>query len=153
MNESRISITDMAKMVGLSRPRFYQLIGTTFPFPIYDIATRRPFYDEEGQRLCLEVRKRNCGINGKPIMFYSRRLAQTAATPATKRPSNKKAKPDNFGRLTEGLKSLGLVVAPVQVAATVKELYPNGVSEMDQGVVLRTVFLHLKRQDSSDNVR
>ena len=48
MNEatkSIVSISDMARMVGLSRARFYQLVGTTFPFPVYDVATHRPFYD------------------------------------------------------------------------------------------------------------
>ena len=53
MNETTkmiVSITEMARMVGLSRARFYQLVGTTFPYPLYDIAHARPFYDEELQR-------------------------------------------------------------------------------------------------------
>ena len=60
-------------MVGLSRARFYQLIGSAFPFPLYQIVTRRPFFDEDLQQVCLEVRRKNCGIDGKPIMFYARR--------------------------------------------------------------------------------
>ena len=60
MNEqtkSVVSVAEMARMVGLSRQRFYQLLGGTFPYPLYDIATRRPFYTEEMQQVCLEVRK------------------------------------------------------------------------------------------------
>ena len=42
--KSVVSVAEMARMVGLSRQRFYQLLGKTFPFPLYRIATRRPFY-------------------------------------------------------------------------------------------------------------
>ena len=147
-----VSISEMANMVGLSRARFYQLIGTTFPWPRYDVASRRPFYDEEGQRVCLEVRRRNCGVDGKPLMFYSRRLATTTAKRRTARPATKKANGDNYGPLIEGLKSLGLAVTAAQVEAAVKGLFPNGVDSMSQGEVLRAVFLQVKRQDSADNV-
>src|SRR3954451_22526891 len=67
-----VSVAEMSRMAGLSRARFYQLIGTAFPHPVYNVETRRPYYDEEAQQLCLEVRKRNCGIDGKAIMFYCR---------------------------------------------------------------------------------
>jgi len=154
-NETKmiVSISEMARMVGLSRARFYQLVGTTFPWPLYDIATHRPFFDEDLQCVCLDVRRRNCGIDGKPLMFYSRRPLTTA--PTKKRTTvrlPKKADDDNYGQVTEGLKSLGMVVAPAQVAAAITELYPCGVGETGQGVVIRAVFLHLKRQDQADSV-
>jgi len=120
MNETTktvVSISEMARMLGLSRARFYQLIGTTFPFPVYYIATHRPFYDEEGQRVCLDVRRRNCGIDGRPLMFYARRSVTTATTAkrrTLKGPSSKKSNDDGAG-LAEALKSLGLAVAPAQV--------------------------------------
>ena len=41
----------------------------------------------------------------------------------------------------------------VQVAEAVKLLFPQGVSAIANGDVLRAVFLHLRRQNSSDNVR
>jgi len=158
MNETTktvVSISEMARMVGLSRARFYQLVGTTFPWPLYDIATRRPFYDENGQRACLDVRRRNCGIDGKPLMFYARRSIPTATRAkrrAPKGPSPKQTNDDSYGPFVEGLKSLGLVVGPAQVAAAVEEIYPNGVDTIGQGDVLRAVFLHLKRQDCGDSV-
>ena len=43
------SVSEMARMVGLSRQRFYQLQGTAFPEPLRDSGTNRPFYDEELQ--------------------------------------------------------------------------------------------------------
>src|ERR1700709_23369 len=68
-----VSVAEMARIVGLSRARVFQLIWCgAFPFPVYDVETRRPFYDEESQKVCLEVRRRNCGCNGKPILFYAR---------------------------------------------------------------------------------
>ena len=147
-----ISVSDMAKMVGLSRPRFYQLVGTTFPWPLYDLKTRRPFYNEELQQICLKVRRRNCGIDGKPLMFYSRRLQTAPTTRRTPKPPPKRANGDNYSHLIDGLKSLGLVVVPAQVTMAIKEIYPNGLGEVAQGEVLRAVFLHIKRQNCADNV-
>lgn len=70
-----VSVAEMARMVGLSRARFYQLIQAgVFPAPERHAETGRPFYGEEAQRTCLEVRRRNCGVNGKLVLFYSRRL-------------------------------------------------------------------------------
>ena len=77
-----VSVAEMSRMVGLSRARFYQLIGTTFPPPLYTEATRRPFYDEALQSVCLEVRRRNCGVDGKPVLFYARRPAGRAGAGA-----------------------------------------------------------------------
>ena len=74
MSKTVVSVAEMARMTGLSRARFYQLVNDgIFPSPVYDVHTRRPLYSEEMQQVCMEVRKRNCGVNGKPILFYSPR--------------------------------------------------------------------------------
>ena len=52
---------------------FTNFDGHAFPEPSRDDETGRPFYDEEQQVVCLEVRRRNCGVDGKPILFYARR--------------------------------------------------------------------------------
>jgi hypothetical protein len=140
-----VSVAEMARMVGLSRARFYQLIGNAFPHPLYDVTTRRPFYTQEQQELCLEVRRRNCGIDGKPILFYAGRLA-----PAPRKASPAKAKPEPKGKdiaaLVDGLNALGLTTATAaQVEKTTRELFPQGTGGMDRGEVLRAVFLHLKK--------
>src|SRR5438445_11373507 len=83
--KSIVSVSQMAKMVGLSRARFYHLIGTAFPHPLYDVTTRRPVYSEEFQQVCLEVRRRNCGIDGKPVLFYARRPGTTVSVPKARR--------------------------------------------------------------------
>ena len=66
MNEplkAAVTVTEMARMVGLSRARFYQLVNEgVFPPPVYSVRTRRPIYVEDLQKVCLEVRHRNCGV-------------------------------------------------------------------------------------------
>ena len=135
-----VSVAEMARMVGLSRARFYQLLGSAFPWPLYDVETRRPFYDEEAQTLCLEVRRRNCGIDGRPIMFYCRHAPKAA-------PKKRNVQKVNV-ELLDGLKSLGLVVTWPQVDAAIKMLFPRGVEHVDQGEVVRSVFIHLKAKGS-----
>jgi hypothetical protein len=145
-----VSVAEMARMVGLSRARLYQLVNEgVFPPPLYRIETRRPFFNQEMQESCLEVRRRNCGINGRPVLFYSRRLG----TPMTKVKTTPTPKTNKHADLIEALESLGLTtVRCSDVEAAIQQHFPNGKSGVDDETVLRTVFLHLKRQDSADNV-
>jgi hypothetical protein len=144
--KAAVTVAEMARMVGLSRARFYQLLGSAFPLPVYDVSTRRPYYVEEMQRVCLEVRRRNCGIDGKPILFYCRRLPIASGskrppkitTPKTNVPSD----------LLDGLRSLGLVVATAQVEAALKKVYPNGTHGIDPAEVVRSIFINLKQASS-----
>ena len=147
-NETKAAVTvaEMARMVGLSRSRFYQLIGTAFPHPERQPGTGRPVYTEAQQEVCLEVRRRNCGIDGKPILFYARRLGTAPARPKAAKP---KLEPKGGGvtALVDGLNALGLATATAsQVERATKELFPGGTGSIDQGEVLRAVFLRLKRQ-------
>lgn len=151
--KSVVSVAEMARMCGLSRARFYQLMNEgVFPPPVYQIETRRPFYTEEMQQACLEVRKRNCGVNGKPVLFYAARHPLGSQTKPIKKP---KAKTTN-GRhndLIVALRNLGLEsVSAGQVESAVKESFPGGVQSLDSGEVIRAVFLHLKRRDTADNL-
>jgi hypothetical protein len=147
-----VTIAEMARMLGLSRARFYQLIGTAFPYPIYDVRSRRPFYAEDQQRVCLEVRRRNCGIDGKAILFYARRGGAPSA-PARKSIKQKSKLNKEHLAIIEAVRALGLVGATaVQVGSAIKILFPRGVESADQGEVIRGVFVHLQRQNRSDNV-
>jgi hypothetical protein len=149
-NKVAVCISEMARMIGLSRARFYQLIGSAFPFPLYNVSTKRPFFDEELQRVCLEVRRKNCGIDGKPILFYAAR-GSTPARPRTVKGAPPKS--DQYADLLNALKALGLAsVTAGQVAQVVKQLFPAGTTNTDQAEVVRAVFIHLKRKNSSDNV-
>jgi hypothetical protein len=148
-----VSVTEMAKMVGLSRARFYQLMTTgVFPKPLRDPTKNRPFFDEELQRICLEVRRRNCGINGQPVLFYTQRQSVVPVSPKVGRGSQPR-KREQHADLIDGLKGLGLTtVTAAQVGAALRELYPNGAKGVSEAQVIRAVFLHLKRQDRSNSV-
>lgn len=150
--KAAVTVAEMARMCGLSRSRFYQLIGTAFPQPERQPETDRPIYTEEQQVICLDVRRRNCGIDGKPILFYARRLGTVPLRPKPTKPKLEPKSKDVLA-LVEGLNSLGLTTATgSQVERVTKELFPNGTNGLDQGEVLRAVFLHLKRQNSAGNV-
>jgi predicted DNA-binding transcriptional regulator AlpA len=152
VSKTVVSVAEMARMVGLSRARFYQLVAEgIFPSPIYCVHTRRPFFSEEMQQLCTEVRKRNCGVNGKPILFYSARHPLVQSKPVNKPKTEPKQK-NQYADLLDGLRALGLEVTPAQIEPVIKELFPAGNQNMDSGEVIRRVFLRMKRQNSTDNV-
>ena len=58
-------------------------------------------------RLCLDVRQRNQGIDGKPVLFHRRGKEVLSGTP---KPSRRKTTPDDsrYRNLLDGLKSLGM---------------------------------------------
>jgi hypothetical protein len=147
-SKAAVSVGEMAEMVGLSRQRFYDLIGPTFPYPIYSVATKRPFYDERLQELCLSVRRHNCGVDGKPVLFYSSRSRsprRTNGVPRTKSPS-KPVVVEAHPEILAAVRSLGLAsVTDEQVAAAVQTVFPGGIIGVDQGQAIRSVFVHLRR--------
>ena len=145
-----VTVSEMARMCGLSRARFYQLQKAgVFPAPVYQ--TGRPVYTEEQQQVCLEVRRKNRGVNGEPVLFYARRRP---IVPAKRSPKQSATAPKNkdVAALLDGLNALGLTTATVaQVHEVAKELFPDGTDKLDQAEVLRAVFLHLKRRNSAGN--
>ena len=142
--KAAVSVSEMARMVSMSRARFYQLINDgVFPKPEYEVSTSRPFYGEVAQQSCLDVRRRNLGINGRPVLFYPTRTTSSVV----KRPPKSKPRPTNqHVELIDSLACLGLSVSAQQVESAIRECYPSGLVD-DQGVVVRTVFLHMKRQN------
>ncbi len=149
--KAAVAVSEMAQMVGLGRARFYQLIGPTFPYPLYDVATRRPFYDQELQNLCLEVRRRNCGVNGKPCLFNAPRIPVTTLT--TNRPTAPKttkaaATTSQHQELLCGLKSLGLTTTAAKLEAAIKTTFPGGTHGVEPAELLQSTFLHLKANDA-----
>ena len=144
-----VTVSEMARMCGLSRARFYQLIGTAFPYPVYSLSTRRPFFDQELQKVCLEVRRRNCGIDGKPILFYSRRLDLPAPKKQIRPSGSTSVKgPPKHKNLISGLAGLGLGgVTEQQAEVALQKMYSSGTDGVDEATQLRTVFVHLMRRN------
>lgn len=146
-----VSVTEMARMVGLSRARFYQLKQAgIFPPPKIDELSGRPVYDQDLQRQCVHVRRTNCGINGKPIVFYSRRRDFGMTKVVTPKIASKPKATAKHAELISGLKSLGLAVATTsQVEAALAEVFPQGTAEVDPAEVLRAVFVSIQSRNSS----
>jgi len=147
-----VSVSEMARMCGLSRARFYQLQKAgVFPAPTFQDG--RPVYTEEQQLVCLEVRKKNRGVNNKPVLFYARRIitGPVVAKKPTRTPKPSPQEKKDIAELLDGLNALGLTTTTAaQVVEVTKELFPKGTDGLDQGDVLRAVFLHLKRQNRGD---
>jgi len=152
VTKAAVSVTEMARMVGLSRARFYQLVKRgTFPPADQDALSKRPCYFEEKQRLILDARRRNCGVNGVPILFYCRRndAGQKRSAP---RPNIGKLKEvaKKYTELIDGLAALNVMATVAQVEPLVNELFPSGTDGVDPGEVIRAVFLRIQRQNPGD---
>lgn len=68
------TVSQMARILKLSRPRFYQLVGLgVFPPPAYCCSTRKPLYPSRLQEVCIHIRMTGIGLNGQYVRFYSKR--------------------------------------------------------------------------------
>jgi len=143
----------MARIVGLSRSRFYALVGKgVFPPPAYLVATRRPYYPQELQQRCLEVRGSGMGFSGTVALFYPARSERRS--PARGRPlrSRKSAeRPDPVVTAwIERLGQLGLEgLQPAAVRAAAAEAFPDGTEGKDDGAVLSAIYRRLRASRSA----
>lgn len=142
--KAAVTVAEMARMAGLSRARMYQLMGKAFPEPSRD-ETGRPYFNEEQQQTILEVRRRNCGVDGKPILFYAPR--NTTASMPKCRPKPKLLEVNRYPEITDAVRELGLVATDAQVNASIRESFPDGIESVDAGEVIRTVFLSIQRNN------
>ena len=147
VTKSAVSVTEMARMVGLSRARFYQLVKKgTFPPADQDSASHRPCYLEKKQRQILEARRRNCGVDGKPILFYSRRRDLGQTKKVVSRPA-KSPKENQYAELIDQLAQVKIAVTAAEVEPVVKEMFPEGTVGIDPGEVFLAVFKCLQRRN------
>lgn len=152
VTKSVVSVTEMARMVGLSRARFYQLVKRgTFPPADQDQVSQRPCYCEEKQRLILEARRRNCGVDGNTILFYARRR-DCGHNKAPARPTKPKATNTVIADLVGLLEQVKVYATTVQVEELMKAMYPGGIEGIDRGGVVKALSDCLRRQNSGDKV-
>jgi hypothetical protein len=136
-----VSVSEMAAALDLSRARFYQLLDAQIlPQPVYDIRTHRPIYPQDLQEKCLAVRQTGIGSNGQYMLFYTPRK-NTGSAP--KKSVSKKV--SKYQDIREALTTMGLDVSDEQVSKAVADVFPDGIENRDQGVVLRELFRHLKK--------
>ena len=138
-----ISVIDACRMLQLSRSRYYQLIQSGFlPKPKIDARSQRPYYDEELQEKLLECRQTGVGVDGSLLMFY---------TPRPQKNNSDKKKPSKridpvIKDYVETLESMGVETTAQEVQETLKEIYPEGTNQEDQGLVVRELFRQLKQK-------
>ncbi|MFC1675952.1 helix-turn-helix transcriptional regulator [Planctomycetota bacterium] len=129
------SISELAKRLGLSRARFYQLqkIGV-FPMPLYCIRTKRPFYPLDLQQQCIRIRKTGIGHNGQLVIFYNRQKDKSQNQPDS-----------GCKQLRDTLKQMGLNVTLNTVENAIKTLYPRGLSsDTNKNIIARDLFRYLR---------
>jgi len=136
--KSICSVTELAKKLGLSRARFYQLQKTgVFPVPVYCLYTKRPFYPMDLQEKCLEIRRTGLGHNGHPIIFYSKRN-----NAATKPDSGSEQK---YSELSDALEQMGLKISPAKAGKAFVAIYPGNWKKLDiDGEVIAEVFRYFQ---------
>lgn len=134
------SVTALCKDLGLSRAQFYNLQNMeVFPKGLKDERTGRPYFDIELQRVCHQIRSTGIGHNGQPYLFYSPR-----DQPGKPRANRSKAVNSKHKDFVSTLEQMGLSVSVEQVSNAMLELYPHGTDGIDDGVVIRELFRHLK---------
>ena len=125
------SVSEMARRLGLSRARFYQLVRSgVFPPPLRSGA-QRPFYSCDLQEECLAIRKTRVGFNGQPVLFNRRRPSRKA----------RREPGSQYDGLAAALKNMGLKVTATAVKHAVHALYPTGRAQsQDPSEMLRNLF-------------
>ena len=155
-----VTVTEMSRMCGLSRARFYQLIKEgVFPTPSRNEQTGRPFFDREQQEQCLLVRRMNRGANGKAVIFYGCRLEASQPRPKRKQlpisnlRSGQARHDPVLMELRHGLAQLGMTNSTDVDIRQALTAYPDGHRDVDSAELLRAVFGELQRRNSTDNLR
>jgi hypothetical protein len=138
--KSFVTVSEMADLCQLSRSRFYDLMEAgVFPRPFRHPTSKRPMFDRRLQEMCLAIRESGIDMQGQPILFN--RKPRKAPKPQRKKTQEKR--PDH-GEMLDALKELGLVTTPQAVEEALAALFPTGMAGLDQGDVIRRVFLHLQ---------
>ena len=134
------SVTELCKDLGISRAQFYNLQNMeVFPKGLKDERTGRPYFDIELQRSCHQIRNSGIGHNGQPYLFYSPRT-----NPGKPRSKVSKSVDSKYEDYASTLEQMGLSVSVEQISKALLELYPNGSDSIDEGVMIRELFRHLK---------
>ena len=140
-----VSVTQMAKMVGMSRAAFYSHIERgTFLAPIYSTSNRRPIYTRDMQAKNLEAKASQMGVNGEYVLFYDRRPRETVGSPTRRTRGAGEA----TGAFRLRLEGLGLTrLTDAQVEAALSACFPQGTADVPESEVLRVIYRHLRRSN------
>ncbi len=156
LSDSRLkaacSVSELAQRCGLSRARWYELVKAgVMPQPVYCVRTRRPLYPQELQELAINLRMTNTSLDGRYVLFYSRRETPTSPTaPRANRPTRSvgpsSVADETFAEVIQSLRMLGIEHADAEIKSAITECFPGGLPD-DFEMGLTTVFRHLRRLD------
>ena len=108
-------VKKMIAMLGMSKARFYQhLKNDVFPPPVYCIRTKQPFYTENLQQQCLDIRRTGIGYNGIPVFFYTPRKTENYKS---KEKSN-----NDYREIIEALKNVNIKTTDKVIKAALRKL-------------------------------
>ncbi len=152
-----VSMSQMAKLLQLSRSRLYQLVDSDVLLPpLYLLSNKRPIYTKEMALKNMDVKFNNVGINGQIVMFYSARNVVHSVNKLNGNSESRPKKPNsnkNYKVLIEELECLGLDdITEKQIESAITEIFPDGTKNINQDEILTSVFRYIKRQNSTDNV-
>ena len=144
-----VSVAGMARLLNLSRSRLYQLITQgVFIGPTYTTENSRPLYTAEMATTNIAVKRTGIGVNGKPVMFYaSRNSSYLPSSDNSRRASNSSHNNCQYRFLKGGLSTLGQSnVSDAQIELAIRQCFPEGTDNIEQGKILKTVYLFLKHR-------
>ncbi len=153
-----INMSNMAKLLNLSRSRLYQLIDQGILLkPVYLSNNKRPAYTKEMAMRNIEVKNSNVGINKKIIMFYSIRTPTTTMKPKKtimKSKEQQTTSSDKHADLIDALESLGLEnITSSLIDSAIHKCFPDGTKNIDSDEILTTVFRYFNCQNSEHKPR
>jgi hypothetical protein len=150
-----VNMTTMARLLNLSRSRLYQLMEQDILLkPAYLLSNRKPVFTRDMALRNLQVKANNCGVNNQILLFYSvRNKTRKESTPKVRTSQPRKvASPSKYEALLDELTSLGIDDLTVeQVEKAVSNCFPEGSDNIDPDTLLKTLFCHLKRQNTEHN--
>jgi hypothetical protein len=143
----RMNLAMMARQLGMSRTRLYQLIGTTFPAPHRE-ERGLPYFDRTQQKQIEEIYRTNVGLDGKTVFF--RPKVVKAKAPALPKKQTAKPKRDHK-QLLASIRALGLTsVKKSDLEKCLVTLFPAGQLP-DDATLAKRVFIYLHGQNSKDS--
>ena len=147
--KAAVSLSEHAAQLSISRSRLYQLIraGVLAP-PCYFIRNRRPFFNEETQRINRAVLKSNLDIHGNYVVFYKREEHDRSVRRQPRGRTSSRPNNGEHAELVDGLKALGLSnVSSRDVERALRSLYPDASAPADSGALLRELFVLIRRSN------
>ena len=151
------SVAETAELCRISRARFYDLMKAgVMPTPVYCIRTRRPMFTADLAALCLRVRETNIGMDGRYVIFYTRRSEPPAPTHAPTsrcRASQRQSMPEAdplVREMIEALRAMGVQATDGELVTAIHRQCPTGVRDETFEGDLRAVFDRLRSRMPSE---